>query len=62
MALIIDPANAQFAGRDGSGRISVMMPRALMTRQEALTHAAWLVALADDDDEFGTYLSAIRGT
>ncbi len=29
--------------------IMVMMPRNLMTKREALVHAAWLVALADDE-------------
>ena len=57
----IDPANAQFVGRDGRGQVSILMPRVQMTRQEALTHAAWLVAIADDDDEFSDYLSAVRG-
>lgn len=58
----IDPANAQFVGRNGAGQVSVMMPRTVMTRQEALVHAAWLVSVADDDDEFGAYLAAVRST
>lgn len=58
----IDPANAQFVGRDGFGRIHVMLPRGSMTRAEALTHAAWLVTLAEDDDgEFAAHLAAVRG-
>ena len=57
----IDPANIQFVGWQG-GEIVVMMPRARMTRQQALAHAAWLVALADDDDEFAEYLEAVRST
>ena len=62
MAVPIDPDNAQGVGRDGRGNVHVAMPRALMPREEALVHAAWLVAVADDDDEFAAYLAAVRGT
>jgi len=58
----IDAANLQYVGRNGRGEISVAMPRARMTRQQALAHAAWLVAVADDDDEFAAYLAAVRST
>lgn len=58
----IDPANAQFVGRNGADQIVVTFPRALMTRQQALAHAAWLVTLADDDDEFAAYLAAVRSS
>lgn len=57
----IDPANAQFVGR-WLGQVSVMMPRTLMTRQEALVHAAWLVLVADGEDDFAAYLNAVRST
>jgi hypothetical protein len=33
-----------------------------MSRREALAHAAWLVAIADDNDEFAAYLAAVRGS
>lgn len=56
----IGPANKQLVGRDGYGRVVVTLPSVVMTRQEALAHAAWLVALADDDDEFAAYLAAVR--
>lgn len=55
-------SNDQFVGRRGDGLITVAMPRPMMTRQEALTHAAWLVAVADDDDEFDAVLAAVRST
>lgn len=58
----IDASNLQFVGRDGFGEIVIVMPRARMTRQQALAHAAWLVAVADDDDEFAEYLAAVRST
>jgi hypothetical protein len=43
-------------------RIVVSFPRPVMSRQEALVHAAWLVAVADRDDEFPALLDAVRGT
>lgn len=59
----IDPANIQLAGRNGHGEITVAMPRSRMTREQALVHAAWLVTLADmDEDEFAVYLDAVRNT
>jgi hypothetical protein len=56
------PDNAQYVGRNALGQVSVMMPRTVMTREEALAHAAWLVTLADDDDEFAAYLAAVRSS
>jgi hypothetical protein len=54
--------NSQFVGRNEHGQISVLMPRMFMSRREALAHAAWLVRTADDNDEFPTYLAAVRST
>ena len=54
--------NSQFVGRNGHGQISVLMPRTLMSRREALAFAAWLVVIADDNDEFPAYLAAVRGS
>lgn len=42
----IDIANRQLVGTNGD-TISVMAPRPTMTKEEALVHAAWLIALAD---------------
>jgi hypothetical protein len=58
----IDTGNDQLVGRSGAGTISIMLPQRLMTRQQALRHAAWLVAIADDDDEFPAILAAVRST
>jgi hypothetical protein len=58
----IDTGNDQLVGRSGVGTISVMVPSRLMTRQQALRHAAWLVAIADDDDEFAGILAAVGST
>lgn len=51
--------NSQFVGRIG-GVVSILIARTLMSRREALAHAAWLVAIADDNDEFPAYLAAVR--
>lgn len=42
--------------------IVVRAPRTQMTKQEALVHAAYLVAIADDNDEFDAILEAVRNT
>lgn len=57
----IDTTNYQLVSvlRD---KIIVMAPKQQMTKEQALTHAAWLVALADDDDEFDEYLHAVHST
>lgn len=58
----IDTTNSQVVGRDGTGTICIVLPSHAMTRAEALRHAAWLVAIADDHDEFPAILAAVRGT
>lgn len=52
--------NAQLVGGTGD-HVTVRMPRNVMTRREALAHAAWLVALADPlGDEFPAVLEAVQ--
>jgi hypothetical protein len=58
----IETRNDQFAGVRGDGLVVIAMSRAVMTKTEALRHAAWLVALADDNDEFAQVLAAVRST
>jgi hypothetical protein len=59
----LDTGNNQFVGRNGLGQISVAMPRALMTREEAMVHAAWLVELAEDyDGEFNAVRAEVRSS
>lgn len=57
-----DAPNAQFAGGNGLGQVIVSMPRTVMTRPEALAHAAWLVEIAGGAEEFARYLQAVRST
>lgn len=42
--------------------IVVLRPSSQMTKAEALLHAAWLVALADDNNEFSKILEAVQNT
>ena len=57
----IDTFNDQFVGVNADG-IVVLSPKQRMTKPEALRHAAWLVALADDDGEFADVLAAVQNT
>lgn len=58
----IDTFNKQIIGVNGED-IVVMLPAQRMSKTEALLHAAWLVALADDSDdnaEFKRVLDAVQ--
>lgn len=60
----IEIINDQIVGIQGTF-ITVMRPKMKMTKVEALRHAAWLVALADesgDNSEFKRVLDAIYFT
>lgn len=54
-----DLSNAQFAGVNGYGQVVILMPRVRMTRDQALVHAAWLVLLAQGEDEISGIITAI---
>lgn len=58
----IDTSNYQAVGVLDDQWIVVVLPARKMTKREALRHAAWLVVLADDHDEFPAILEAVRGT
>jgi hypothetical protein len=55
-----DTTNDSFVGVQGD-RIVILRPRARMTKPEALRLAAWLVVLADEDQQFSVLLDAVRG-
>lgn len=60
----IETFNAQMVGVS-AGKIVVMMPKREMTKAEAILHAAWLVALADESDDqadFKRVLEAVQNT
>jgi hypothetical protein len=59
----IDVTNSQFVGVTGRGEVTVAFPKAGMTREEALRHAAWLVAVAEENDgDFERVLKAVRSS
>ncbi len=58
----MDTTNSQLVGVNGEG-ILIMAPRFRMTFEEALRHAAWIVALAErTEGQFAEILEAVRQT
>lgn len=57
-----DIGNDQLVGIQGGERIVILNPKITMTKREALVHAAWLVAIADDNDEFSAILEEVNNT
>jgi hypothetical protein len=57
----IDTTNLFWVGVKGEA-IVVMRPRQHMTKAEALNLAAYLVVLADENDEFPALLEAVKNT
>lgn len=49
---MVDTKNSQFVGLQGEN-ITVLRPLQIMTPEEALVHAAWLVAIAGPQTEKG---------
>lgn len=54
--------NVQGVAVDGRGNILVLYSLVRMSKREAMVHAAWLVALADENEEFAAILEAVRNT
>jgi hypothetical protein len=64
MAAEIDPSNRQMVGSQGEA-VVVLFPNLVMTPVEALTHAAWLVAVSEVVDpslRFADFVEAVRNT
>jgi len=57
----IDTAN-KFVVGNRADAIVIGRPLAVLSKGEALNLAAWLVAIADDRDEFPAILEAIKNT
>lgn len=55
----VETGNAQGVAVQGE-HVLCMMPRQRMTKAEALTHAAWLVALAGGREAFLPVLDAVE--
>jgi len=59
--MIIDTTDKQLVSRRaGDGYIIVLLPQQLMTPQDALTHAAWIVRLVNDDVLWQSTLAAVK--
>ena len=56
-----DVRNDQFVSVRGD-HIVVLRRKSMMSKREALVLAAWLVALADDNDQFPAILEAVKAT
>jgi hypothetical protein len=56
----LDYGNYQSVSGHGN-HIRVLLPLQGMTVGEALVHAAWIVALADHEEQFDEILSRVRG-
>jgi hypothetical protein len=55
----IDVPNCQLVTTSGD-KIVIVWPKVSMDHHEALVHAAWLVALVDDDEQFHKILETVR--
>lgn len=55
----LDISNTQVVGANGSD-VVVMMPKPRMTKTEALIQAAWLVAIADQSENFEDFRAILR--
>jgi hypothetical protein len=65
VATEIDTLNRNMVGLElGAGDVTVLQPRARMTPDEALVHAAWLVAIAEPSASrsFAEVLEAVQNT
>lgn len=61
--MAIDMTNRQMVGLQGDGSVAVLLPKQRMTREEALLHAAWIVAIcAPEHNEFERVLTAVMNT
>lgn len=59
---LMETINDQAVAVQGD-KIVIMLPKRVMTKEEALRHAAWLAVLADTTgDDFEKVLEAIRNT
>lgn len=58
--MLRDVENKYLVGRQ-HGVIFIGLPVQTLTRDDALVLAAWLVAVADDEEDFPTVLDMVRG-
>lgn len=58
----IDTTNRHLVGIQGDNIVVVLPPNRPLSKAEALTFAAHIVAMADDNDEFPKVLAAVCNT
>jgi hypothetical protein len=56
---VTDVTNKQIVGVRGDN-IVLLAPRVVMGKTEALVHAAWIVSLADQSEEFADFRAILR--
>ena len=60
--MVLDTTNKFLVGMRGDGLLVLYIPVRILRKSDALNLAAWLVAMADDNDEFPALLEAVRNT
>lgn len=55
----LDITNIRMVSVSNKG-IAILNPHQSMTKEEALVHAAWLVVLADEDNQFSAILDRVK--
>lgn len=60
--LNIDTANKYGVGLFGNAIMITLPPTIIPNKKDALNLAAWLVVLADENNEFSKVLEAVRST
>ncbi len=56
----IDTTNKHLVGVQGESIVIMNPPRWPMSKDDALTFAAWIVTLADDHEAFSDHLAAVQ--
>lgn len=55
-----DVSNAQLAAMQNDQIVRVQAPLAVMTKEQALIHAAWLVAIVDRSENFEEFRRILK--
>ena len=55
-----DVANSQLVGVQGDDTVRVLAPLAVMTREQALIHAAMIVAMVDKTQDFQEFRGILK--
>jgi hypothetical protein len=55
-----DITNLQAVSAKGDGKVLILSPSPLMSKTEALVHAAWIVAIADQSENFEEFRRVLK--